>query len=154
MKNQTDTQIAPLDAPPCSASDWDQYGNPRNLEAASEDALLWLRKIAVEVHVKDCLKLQSAIRKLEVKLKLCDWRSASSPPAAAVSVLVTDGDRYAVAERLCEEWIDPNTERPLTCWTHDGETPWTPTHWKLLPSLPNVHVDASPPLTPQDDAQR
>jgi hypothetical protein len=28
------------------------------------------------------------------------------------------------------------------------------THWMPLPSLPNVNVDTSPPLTPQDDAKK
>ncbi len=122
----------------CSASDWDQYGNPRNLESAAEDALLWLRKMAAEGKVSEASKLQSAIRELEGKLKREDWQLASPPPADSESVFVTDGSNSAVAERLCGEWLDANTERPLTCWTRDGETPWNPTHWKRLQCLPNA----------------
>jgi hypothetical protein len=64
-------------------------------------------------------------------------------PPEAESVLVTDGGCYAVAYMAATDWVDTNTERPLTWWTDDGYSYWEPTYWMPLPHgpssfLPNV----------------
>ncbi len=58
-------------------------------------------------------------------------------------MLVTDGGCYAVAYMAATDWVDTNTERPLTWWTDDGYSYWEPTYWMPLPHgpssfLPNV----------------
>ena len=67
-----------------------------------------------------------------------NWiRTSEQLPPEAESVLVTDGGCYAVAYSTGNDWVDTNSERPLTWWTDDGYSYWEPTHWMPLPHGPS-----------------
>jgi hypothetical protein len=83
-------------------------------------------------------------------------------PKTAVLVLVRDDTHMVtgyiddLGEGEGDQWWEcekVNLKDGTWDDTYDS-TLWTPTHWMPLPSLPNADVDASPPLTPQDNAKR
>ena len=78
------------------------------------------------------------------------WLPIKTAPNSLKVILVTDGESVWTDQKLGIKGDDVAGD-----YGFNGHEAWEEvTHWMPIPSLPNVNVDASPPLTPQDNAKR